>query len=209
MSHYWASVCLQDDPFSALDIHLSDHLMQEGLLKMLREEKRTVVLVTHKLQYLPHADWGTLKDIQNSEPELFEQWKTLMHRQDQEFEKETVAESMTDLERKNLRRAMYSRDRGRTDEDEEEESLEGEDDDDDDDMSQSMRQRATIPWRSCGTYLSSAGPLLLSLLLLSQLVKHTLMVAIDYWLAQLHLQEALLHQVVTEVDVQGGEGVIL
>lgn len=29
---------------------------------------------------------GTLKDIQNSEPELFEQWKTLMHRQDQEFE---------------------------------------------------------------------------------------------------------------------------
>lgn len=30
---------------------------------------------------------GTLKDIQNSEPELFEQWKTLMHREDQEFEK--------------------------------------------------------------------------------------------------------------------------
>lgn len=46
-----------------------------------------------------------------------------------------------------------------------------------------MRQRATIPWRSCGTYLSSAGLLLLSLLLLSQLLKHTLMVAIDYWLA--------------------------
>lgn len=50
-------VFLQDDPFSALDIHLSDHLMQDGILKLLREEKRTVVLVTHKLQYLPHADW--------------------------------------------------------------------------------------------------------------------------------------------------------
>lgn len=48
---------LQDDPFSALDIHLSDHLMQDGILKLLREEKRTVVLVTHRLQYLPHADW--------------------------------------------------------------------------------------------------------------------------------------------------------
>lgn len=47
----------QDDPFSALDIHLSDHLMLEGILKFLRQEKRTVVLVTHKLQYLPHADW--------------------------------------------------------------------------------------------------------------------------------------------------------
>lgn len=30
---------------------------------------------------------GTLKDIQNSQPELFEQWKSLMHRQDKEFEK--------------------------------------------------------------------------------------------------------------------------
>lgn len=55
--------------------------------------------------------------------------------------------------------------------------------DDDDNLSQVMRQRATIPWRSCGTYLSSAGALLLSLLLLSQLLKHSLMVAIDYWLA--------------------------
>lgn len=54
---------------------------------------------------------------------------------------------------------------------------------DDDNLSQVMRQRATIPWRSCGTYLSSAGLVLLTLLLLSQLLKHTLMVAIDYWLA--------------------------
>ncbi|MEQ2269284.1 ATP-binding cassette sub- C member 8, partial [Xenotaenia resolanae] len=223
-------VVFLDDPFSALDIHLSDHLMQDGILKLLREEKRTVVLVTHKLQYLPHADWiiamkdgtiqteGTLKDIQNSEPELFKQWKTLMNRQDREFKTETVAESMTDLERKNLRRAMYSREALRTEEDEEEaafficalyclpcaggtliwtctmspaagailafdQAVESLDSEDDDNMSQVMRQRATIPWRSCGTYLSSAGLLLLTLLLLSQLLKHTLMVAIDYWLA--------------------------
>uniref|UniRef100_A0A8C8FM93 ATP-binding cassette, sub-family C (CFTR/MRP), member 8 n=1 Tax=Oncorhynchus tshawytscha TaxID=74940 RepID=A0A8C8FM93_ONCTS len=180
------NVVLLDDPFSALDIHLSDHLMQEGICKLLREEKRTVVLVTHKLQYLPHADWiiamkdgtiqteGTLKDIQNSDPKLFEQWKTLMHRQDGEFEK-----SMTVLERKNLRRAMYSKEAAKTEEEHEEESVESEVDDS---LSQAMRHRTTIPWRSCGVYLSSAG-LLLPLLLLSQLFKHTLMVAIDYWLA--------------------------
>uniref|UniRef100_A0A8C7H080 ATP-binding cassette, sub-family C (CFTR/MRP), member 8 n=1 Tax=Oncorhynchus kisutch TaxID=8019 RepID=A0A8C7H080_ONCKI len=180
------NVVLLDDPFSALDIHLSDHLMQEGICKLLREEKRTVVLVTHKLQYLPHADWiiamkdgtiqteGTLKDIQNSDPKLFEQWKTLMHRQDGEFEK-----SMTVLERKNLRRAMYSKEAAKTEEEHEEESVESEEDDS---LSQAMRHRTTIPWRSCGVYLSSAG-LLLPLLLLSQLFKHTLMVAIDYWLA--------------------------
>ncbi|TRY81680.1 hypothetical protein DNTS_025996, partial [Danionella cerebrum] len=186
------NVVFLDDPFSALDIHLSDHLMQEGILKLLREEKRTVVLVTHKLQYLPHADWiiamkdgsiqteGTLKDIQNSQPELFEQWKTLMHRQDKEFEKETVDENNTVLERKNLRRAMYSREALKTEEEEEEESVES---DDDDNLSRVMRHRATIPWRSCGTYLSSAGLILLLLLLLSQLIKHSLLVAIDYWLA--------------------------
>uniref|UniRef100_A0A673Z5J9 ATP-binding cassette, sub-family C (CFTR/MRP), member 8 n=1 Tax=Salmo trutta TaxID=8032 RepID=A0A673Z5J9_SALTR len=187
-----ANVVFLDDPFSALDIHLSDHLMQEGILKLLREEKRTVVLVTHKLQYLPHADWiiamkngttqteGTLKDIQNSEPELFEQWKTLMHRQDGEFEKETVPESMTVLERKNLRRAMYSKEAAKTEEEDKEESV---DSDEDDNLSQAMRHRTTIPWHSCGVYLSSAGLLLLLLLLLSQLFKHSLMVAIDYWLA--------------------------
>uniref|UniRef100_A0AAY4D3H0 ATP-binding cassette, sub-family C (CFTR/MRP), member 8 n=1 Tax=Denticeps clupeoides TaxID=299321 RepID=A0AAY4D3H0_9TELE len=181
------NVVFLDDPFSALDIHLSDHLMQEGILKLLREEKRTVVLVTHKLQYLPHADWiiamkdgtiqteGTLKDIQNTEPELFEQWKTLMHRQDQEFEK-----SMSTLERKNLRRTMYSREALKTEDEDEEESVESEDEDN---LSQVMRHRTTIPWRSCGTYLSSAGLILLPLLLLSQLFKHSFMVAIDYWLA--------------------------
>uniref|UniRef100_A0A3Q3JIT7 ATP-binding cassette, sub-family C (CFTR/MRP), member 8 n=1 Tax=Monopterus albus TaxID=43700 RepID=A0A3Q3JIT7_MONAL len=164
-------VVFLDDPFSALDIHLSDHLMQDGILKLLREEKRTVVLVTHKLQYLLHADWiiamkdgtiqteGTLKDIQNSEPELFEQWKTLMHREDQD----TRGCPRVQSSRCGLKESMES--------------------DDEDNLSQVMRQRATIPWRSCGTYLSSAGVLLLSLLILSQLLKHTLMVAIDYWLA--------------------------
>uniref|UniRef100_A0A8C1Z245 ATP-binding cassette, sub-family C (CFTR/MRP), member 8b n=1 Tax=Cyprinus carpio TaxID=7962 RepID=A0A8C1Z245_CYPCA len=96
------NVVFLDDPFSALDIHLSDHLMREGILKLLRQEKRTVVLVTHKLQYLPHADWiiamrdgtvqtqGTLKDIQCAEPELFEQWRTLMNRQDKSLSHNTL-----------------------------------------------------------------------------------------------------------------------
>lgn len=55
--------------------------------------------------------------------------------------------------------------------------------DDEDNLSQAMRHRTTIPWRSCGKYLSSAGLLLLPLLVLSQLLKHSLMVAIDVWLA--------------------------
>ncbi|KAJ8334145.1 hypothetical protein SKAU_G00397840 [Synaphobranchus kaupii] len=59
----------------------------------------------------------------------------------------------------------------------------GDSDDDEDSLSQALRHRATIPWRSCGRYLSAAGVLLLPLLVLSQLLKHSLMLAIDYWLA--------------------------
>ncbi|XP_074811024.1 ATP-binding cassette sub-family C member 8 isoform X8 [Natator depressus] len=189
------NVVFLDDPFSALDIHLSDHLMQEGILKMLREDKRTIILVTHKLQYLPHADWiiamkdgtiqreGTLKDIQKSESELFEHWKTLMNRQDQELEKETIIERKTVLERKNLRRTRYSREALLKDDEEDEEEI-TESDDDDDNLSSVLHQRAKMPWRACGKYLSSAGILLLPLLILSQFLKHTVMVAIDYWLAK-------------------------
>ncbi|MCI4379456.1 hypothetical protein PGIGA_G00228450 [Pangasianodon gigas] len=175
-------VVFLDDPFSALDIHLSDHLMLEGILKFLRQEKRTVVLVTHKLQYLPHADWiiamkdgtvqtqGTLKDIQCAEPELFEHWKTLMNRQDKE--------NAVELKRKSFRR-MYSRDTLATEDEDEDGSLCT----DEDSLTVELHQRNTMLWGSLGTYLRTAGLLLLPLLILSQLTKHSLMLAIDYWLA--------------------------
>uniref|UniRef100_A0A2K5HCU3 ATP-binding cassette sub-family C member 8 n=1 Tax=Colobus angolensis palliatus TaxID=336983 RepID=A0A2K5HCU3_COLAP len=189
-----ANVVFLDDPFSALDIHLSDHLMQAGILELLRGDKRTVVLVTHKLQYLPHADWiiamkdgtiqreGTLKDFQRSECQLFEHWKTLMNRQDQELEKETVTERKATEPPQGLSRTMSSRDGLLQDEEEEEE--EAAESDEDDNLSSVLHQRAEIPWRACAKYLSSAGILLLSLLVFSQLLKHMVLVAIDYWLAK-------------------------
>ncbi|XP_015264324.1 PREDICTED: ATP-binding cassette sub-family C member 9-like, partial [Gekko japonicus] len=184
---------VQDDPFSALDIHLSDHLMQEGILKFLKDDKRTLVLVTHKLQYLPHADWiiamkdgtvhreGTLKDIQNNDVELYEHWKTLMNRQDQELEKDMEADQTT-LERKTLRRAMYPRESKAQLEDEDEE--EEEEEDEDDTMSTAMRLRTKMPWKTCWRYLTSGGFFLLFLMIISKLLKHSVIVAIDYWLAQ-------------------------
>lgn len=53
-----------------------------------------------------------------------------------------------------------------------------------DNLSSVLHQRAKIPWRACSKYLSSAGILLLSLLVFSQLLKHMVLVAIDYWLAK-------------------------
>ncbi|KAF5912556.1 hypothetical protein HPG69_004228 [Diceros bicornis minor] len=186
------NIVLLDDPFSALDIHLSDHLMQEGILKFLQDDKRTLVLVTHKLQYLTHADWiiamkdgtvlreGTLKDIQTKDVELYEHWKTLMNRQDQELEKDMEADQTT-LERKTLRRAMYSREAKAQLEDEDEE--EEEEEDEDDNMSTVMRLRTKMPWKTCWRYLTSGGFFLLFLMIFSKLLKHSVIVAIDYWLA--------------------------
>uniref|UniRef100_A0A8C7E548 ATP binding cassette subfamily C member 8 n=1 Tax=Naja naja TaxID=35670 RepID=A0A8C7E548_NAJNA len=188
------NVVFLDDPFSALDIHLSDHLMQEGILNLLRADKRTIVLVTHKLQYLPHADWiiamkdgtiqreGTLKDIQKSESELFEHWKTLMNRQDQELEKETLIERKTVLDKKNIKNTVHSQEVLLQDEEEDDEEM-PESDDDDDNLSSVLHRRTEMSWQACGKYLSSAGLLFLPLLIFSQLLKHSVMVSIDYWLA--------------------------
>ncbi|KAI2665426.1 ATP-binding cassette sub-family C member 9 [Labeo rohita] len=145
----------------------------EGILKFLQDDKRTVVLVTHKLQYLIHADWiiamkdgsvlreGTLKDIQTHD--------------------ETEMESQTTLERKTLRRAFYSREaKNQVDDEDEEEEVE---EDDDDNMSTTTSRRSKIPWKMCCRYLSSGGFLMVFLMVSSKLAKHSVMVAIDYWLA--------------------------
>ncbi|XP_053416712.1 ATP-binding cassette sub-family C member 8 isoform X10 [Nycticebus coucang] len=126
---------------------------------------------------------GTLKDFQRSECQLFEHWKTLMNRQDQELEKETVTERKATEPPQGLPRAMSSRD-GLLLQDEEEEEEEAAESEEDDNLSSVLHQRAKIPWQACAEYLSSAGILLLSLLVLSQLLKHMVLVAIDYWLAK-------------------------
>jgi ABC-type multidrug transport system ATPase subunit len=45
-----------DDPLSALDAHVGQHVFEQAIMKMLVQRGRTVVLVTHQLQYLPKAD---------------------------------------------------------------------------------------------------------------------------------------------------------
>uniref|UniRef100_A0A8C9ZX93 ATP-binding cassette, sub-family C (CFTR/MRP), member 9 n=1 Tax=Sander lucioperca TaxID=283035 RepID=A0A8C9ZX93_SANLU len=178
------NIVFLDDPFSALDIHLSDHLMQEGILKFLQDDKRTVVLVTHKLQYLIHADWiiamkdgsvlreGTLKDIQTHDIELYDHWKTLMNRQDHGLEK--VCDTTT-LERKTLRRAFYSREAKNQIDDEDEGNR----------FSTFLKSFFELPSspQVCWCYMSSGGFFMAFLMVSSKLLKHSVIVAIDYWLA--------------------------
>ena len=41
---------------SALDVHVGRTLLEEGIVKWLLGHKKTVILVTHQLQYLNRAD---------------------------------------------------------------------------------------------------------------------------------------------------------
>jgi ABC-type nitrate/sulfonate/bicarbonate transport system ATPase subunit len=48
-------IMLQDDPLSALDYQVGQKLFDLGIRRLLLRQKRTVILVTHRLQLLAHA----------------------------------------------------------------------------------------------------------------------------------------------------------
>lgn len=50
-------------------------------------------------------------------------------------------------------------------------------------MSTVLRLRTKMPWKTCWRYLTSGGFFLLFLMIFSKLLKHSVIVAIDYWLA--------------------------
>ena len=50
------TLCFQDDPLSALDVHVGAHIYKHAIENFLLKQGKTVVLVTHQLQYIPHAD---------------------------------------------------------------------------------------------------------------------------------------------------------
>ncbi|KAF1646746.1 ATP-binding cassette sub-family C member 9, partial [Aptenodytes patagonicus] len=60
---------------------------------------------------------------------------------------------------------------------------EEEEEDEDDNMSTVLRLRTKMPWKTCWRYLTSGGFFLLFLMIFSKLLKHSVIVAIDYWLA--------------------------
>ncbi|XP_070537013.1 ATP-binding cassette sub-family C member 9-like [Ptychodera flava] len=51
-----SAVIMLDDPLSALDVHVASHLFEKGILNFAMNELRTVILVTHDVQYLKYAD---------------------------------------------------------------------------------------------------------------------------------------------------------
>lgn len=49
-----ADIYMLDDPLSAVDTHVGKHLFEDCISSFLKN--KTVILVTHQLQYLTHCD---------------------------------------------------------------------------------------------------------------------------------------------------------
>lgn len=82
-----ADTVILDDPLSALDAHVGKHVFEDAIVKRLVRRKRSVILVTHQLQYVGHSNQlivmkdgriqyqGTLSEVKKQEPELYESWR--------------------------------------------------------------------------------------------------------------------------------------
>ena len=73
-----ADVYLLDDPLSAVDPHVANHIFEQCITRYLKEEqKKTVILVTHQLQFIQKADRIILlKDGDNLMTGTFDQLMT-------------------------------------------------------------------------------------------------------------------------------------
>ncbi|XP_006825518.1 ATP-binding cassette sub-family C member 9-like [Saccoglossus kowalevskii] len=111
-------ILILDDPLSALDVHVGSHLMEDGIIDFLiQQEKRTVVLVTHQLQYLKYASkvivvdkgtiaiQGNLTAIQQHDPTLYSEWEGVM-KMLSESEVESDIEKNTGDERDYLKKQV-------------------------------------------------------------------------------------------------------
>lgn len=88
----------QDDPLSAVDSHVGEHLMNKAILRAMG--RRTRVLITNQLQFLPQCDRvvvmdkgaiafvGTYEELQRSGPDL-----TGIAKREEEEEEETPADA--------------------------------------------------------------------------------------------------------------------
>uniref|UniRef100_W4VRR2 Putative abc transporter c family member n=1 Tax=Corethrella appendiculata TaxID=1370023 RepID=W4VRR2_9DIPT len=68
-----ADIYLLDDPLSAVDTHVGSHLFEQCLKLFLKE--KVVILVTHQLQYLQHADKIII--LENGKVEAIGTYRTL------------------------------------------------------------------------------------------------------------------------------------
>ncbi|XP_041459434.1 ATP-binding cassette sub-family C member 9-like isoform X1 [Lytechinus variegatus] len=114
------NIVILDDPLSALDMHVGSHLFEHGILKILKKQKRTVILVTHQLQYLPEADKiiimkngsifrdGDPDEIARADPSLMRDWQQAIQQMSESEAELSGGESEALLEERRILKRQIS-----------------------------------------------------------------------------------------------------
>ncbi|XP_011149879.1 ATP-binding cassette sub-family C member Sur [Harpegnathos saltator] len=119
-----ADVILLDDPLSALDQHVGQHIFDYGVRRFLLRSGRTVIMVTHKLELLSAAHQvivmdscrvravGTKSSIEDVDSELATEWRIAASRQQDDARSQRTARDRWSLvklvSRLNVRDARIS-----------------------------------------------------------------------------------------------------
>ncbi|XP_070536210.1 ATP-binding cassette sub-family C member 8-like [Ptychodera flava] len=114
-----SALVIMDDPLSALDVHVGSHIMERGIMNFLMKEGRTVILVTHQVQYLKYADkviimedgrvinQGNPNEIGNQDLELFHSLREQIQLiSESEKESESDLEKTLSLDREELKKQV-------------------------------------------------------------------------------------------------------
>ncbi|XP_071810168.1 ATP-binding cassette sub-family C member 9-like [Asterias amurensis] len=179
-------IVILDDPFSALDVHVGSRLFQEGVIDQLLGMKRTVVLVTHQLQYMKYANkvlvmkdgrislQGTPSDVWAADPDLQITSRHLADTAGKSDGEACVDEA--EIERKRLQKLVMEKkkeeEKGNLSE-EEGRLIEKEE-----------RNTGTISWKVVVFYLKAMGYPQAFLVLTVTLMQHSLIITRDFWLSR-------------------------
>lgn len=117
-----ADIYLLDDPLSAVDNRVGKHIYEKGILEYL--ENKTVVLVTHQIQYLKNLDSiyllkdGSLKqfksisEMREEVKEFFHDLGDILNQPEEEQESNVIAEEEESKPIKNEAQKLIKEERG-------------------------------------------------------------------------------------------------
>uniref|UniRef100_A0A182JDM1 Uncharacterized protein n=1 Tax=Anopheles atroparvus TaxID=41427 RepID=A0A182JDM1_ANOAO len=91
-----ANVVILDDPLSALDNEVATYVFEHGIDRMLSRQKRTIILVTQRVQLVHRADnivamdrgavsaTGSLAEIETNYPHILREWNAIIAKEQQQ-----------------------------------------------------------------------------------------------------------------------------
>ncbi|XP_059810011.1 ATP-binding cassette sub-family C member 9-like [Hypanus sabinus] len=168
-------IVILDDPLSALDAQVGNHVFHQGIIGILKKENRTAIVVTHKLEYVEEADYviamldgkieiqGTYQEIAKQNPDLIKTWKSLTLKDDHHEEKQPKVEMVTEVSKMEKRP---------------DDNLKGKL------MQEEEKEEGSISIKIYWHYAQSIGLFFSFLLVLTVTARQSFLVAIDFWLAR-------------------------